>query len=351
MSIIGNVLLIGAFVTSLLMIYTQGGRPSQSAQVEGYLWSMLFLNIFFWIIINLSAIIISSKGGFDWIGFERGQRFFMVHTILLVICLNVTLSSFFRYEPTPSLLRIYGLFVPLVLPILITLIGFVLLNVGLRTTVPLVIYKSVLIVISVISLIGVTSALLMYLAKNEKNNKAKISEIYTRQDENHMRLLHEIDTCDVSKNMVFILGLTGDNQDAEIREKALLKVKSNPLYQEELIRLLESGWVAEAFQFLASNTVDDPQQFIEPIRIGIMKQAEVIQNSMENDNYHNEFYPEIFTWEVTRVIRTVNRHQGQGISFYKEMSFLRSVLEGHSEDMRKKLKCLKLMDKWLKSND
>ena len=52
------------------------------------------------------------------------------------------------------------------------------------------------------------------------------------------------------KNMVFILVFTDANQDTDVRAKAVAKIKTNPQWEEELIKRLNSGWASEAFNFL-----------------------------------------------------------------------------------------------------
>ena len=68
----------------------------------------------------------------------------------------------------------------------------------------------------------------------------------------------EIDSNDVMNNLVFLLVFTGDNQPDEIKNRAVAKVKTHPQWESELIRLIQTEWAPEPFQFLAFNDVENP---------------------------------------------------------------------------------------------
>ena len=169
-------------------------------------------------------------------------------------------------------------------------------------------------------------------------------------DENHQRILNEIDTCDVMKNMVFILVSTDSNQDRDIRERAVAKVKTHPQWQQELIRLLQTDWAPEAFNFLASNDVDDPLLFGEPVKAGILIQARLIRESIRNSSHSSHFYPGRFGWEVERAVRTADKFKNQGVDLRPAVQELRAALDEPSEYEKPVFTCIKILDKWLKEN-
>lgn len=120
--------------------------------------------------------------------------------------------------------------------------------------------------------------------------------------------------------------------------------------RQELIRLLETGWSAEAFQFLASNPVDDPALFYEPVRKGVFQQSLLIRESIQRASHSSHFYPGLFLWEVERVIRSVDRFKGHGTDYLPAMKELRAALDEPSDFKEVTFDCLAPLDKWIRSN-
>ena len=133
--------------------------------------------------------------------------------------------------------------------------------------------------------------------------------------------------------------MTDGNQSPDVRERAVVKVKTHPDYQAELIHILQTGYVAEAFQFLASNEVEDPQRFPEPIRLGILKQAEVFRETIRASSHPFHFYPELFHWETERILRTVDNYKGMGVDFKPAIFELKKSLDEKTDFERPKLRC------------
>ncbi len=160
-------------------------------------------------------------------------------------------------------------------------------------------------------------------------------------------MLQDIDSCDVLKDMVFILVMTDANHDPDVRNKAVSKVKTNPKWQEELIRLLESDWAPEAFNFLASNEVDDKSLFPEAVKLGVLNQARLIRESLRSVSHPSHLYPEKFTWETERVLRTVDKFDNLGSDYRPAVQELRMAMDEHITFEKPVLNCVKILDKWL----
>jgi hypothetical protein len=150
--------------------------------------------------------------------------------------------------------------------------------------------------------------------------------------------------------MVFILVFTDGNQDEDIRKSAVTKIKSNPDWQMELIRILSTDWAPEAFHFLASNEVNERQLFLEPVRGGVLIQAKLIRESIRQSSHTSHFYPDLFSWEVERVLRTVDRFDGMGADYLPAVKELRAALDEPSEYKTIELNCMATLDKWIKSH-
>ncbi len=352
MTIIGNSLLfIATLLYFSLVTALYGKTPKGGDAVVSYLWGIIFINAALWICINLVSIIIAFKGGFDWISPSKTTRYLLVYLGLFFICLTPALSGLFKNEHNVPLLRFYSFFVPILVPLVLVVVAAILLNGSLRSAVPLTFYKWPLVLIAVIGLLGVAAGMVSLVSENIRNNTARVKEITEREDTNHQRILKEIDSCDVMVNMHHILVFTGDNQPPQIRDKAVAKVRTNPNWQQELIRVLDTHLAEEAFQFLASNPVDDPSLFTEPVRKGVLKQASLIRERIQRSSHPSHFYPGMFSWEVERVIRSVDRFKGMGTDYLPAMKELRAALDEPSEYKQTSFTCISPLDKWIKVNE
>lgn len=351
MTIIGNSLLFIATLISVSLVTALYGKtPKGGDAVVSYLWGIIFINAAFWICMNLVSVIIAFKGGFDWISPSKTTRYLLVFSGLFIICLTTALSSLYKNEHGISLLRFFSFFAPILVPLVLVVVAAILLNGNLRSTVPLAVYKWPLVLVASMGLLGLAAGTLSLVSENIRNNTARVKEITELEDKNHLRILKEIDSCDVMVNMDHILVFTGDNQPPHIRDKAVAKVKTNPNWQQELIKLLDSDLAAEAFQFLASNPVDEPLLFTEPVRKGVLKQATLIRESIQRCSHPSHFYPGLFSWEVERVMRTVDRFKGMGTEYLPAMKELRAALDEPSEYKQISFICIPPLDKWIKAN-
>ncbi len=103
------------------------------------------------------------------------------------------------------------------------------------------------------------------------------AEFQGKLDSFQLGIFDQIDSCDASKGITSLFIYSGDNQPRQIREKALLKIKSKPDWQEDLFRTLERDGVDEAFRFLLSNDVGDKPQFAKGVYQGVLSQARLIR--------------------------------------------------------------------------
>jgi hypothetical protein len=349
MTVIGNILL---FLASLIFIALSSvlyKTPPGGDAAVSYIWTIILLNLGFFICMIFITVITGTNGGYDWVSAQKSTRFLLTASGLLVSLITMVMSSVFRHEngPVPSLLRLLSIFAPLLIPAVLIITSFILLNKGIRMSVATFVYVWPLTVVAVLGVVGVATGLYTWAAEAARNQQAKIKRIMEDQDNNHARMLAEIDSCDVTKNMVFILVFTDANQDMDVREKAVAKIKTNPLWQEELIKRLKSDWAPEAFNFLASNDVDSKNLFPEPVNEGILIQAKLIRENIRASSHSSNFYPEQFSWETERVLRTANRFKGGTVNFLPAIKELRAALDEPSEFKKPAFICIHTLDKWI----
>ena len=211
-------------------------------------------------------------------------------------------------------------------------------------------YKWPLIIAVLIGVSGTVSAIGSFVSESNRNKAARIQGAIQADEENHQRMLADIDSCDVMKNMVFILVFTDSNQDADVHDKAVAKIKTNPQWQQELIRLIQLDWAPEPFTFLASNDVDNPELFPEPVKAGVLIQAKLIRESIRNASHPSHFYQGQFSWEVDRVLRTVDKFKNKGVDFRPAVKELRDAFNEKSEFEKPKWAAIAWIDEWLKKN-
>lgn len=354
MTFIGNVLLVISILIFFMLNTGAMAKPAPGGDTAvGYAWSQIILNLAFVIVMILVTIIIGFKNGFDWVSSSRSNRILWVTVCMLSIVFTAVLSTFFRHEagPAPVLLKSISSFAPILLPLVMIVAGFILLNRPIRESIPLAIYKWPLIVVSIIGIIGTVSGIASMVAQSARNQAAIIKDNQDFEDRNHQNMLATIDSTDVMKEMVLILVFTGDNQDADVRERSVAKVKTNPQWQQELVRLIQTEWAPEPFQFLASNDVDDPSMFLEPVRAGVLMQAQLIRESIRRASHPSHFYEGQFSWEVERVIRTVNKFKNKGVDYVPAMKELRKAFDEPSEFEKPKWRAVKMMEKWIAENE
>jgi hypothetical protein len=354
MVIIGNILL--AIATLILLALNTGSlakAPPSNDGAVGYGWSIIILNLLLIAVMIIVSLIIGFRGGLDWVSPKKSTRFFIVAVALLTALFTSAISSFFRFEPgpVPMLIRAYSSFAPLLIPAILIGASFVLLNSHVRSALPVAAYQWPLIIVSVLGVTGTAAAVMGFLSESSRNRAAVMESNIRRDDENHQRMLAEIDSNDVMKNFVFLLVFTGDNQDPEIRTKSVAKVKTHPQWQQELIRLLQTDWAPEPFQFLASNEVDDPSLFQEPVREGVLIQARLIRERIRNASHPSHLYPEMFGYEIDRVLRTVDRFKGKGVDYLPAVKELRAALDERSDFDKPKFTVITKLDKWIKENN
>lgn len=353
MAILGNLLLV---IAGLTVIGLNTGALAKSAPggdaAVGYAWSLIILNFVFFVTMLLATVIIGYKGGFDWVSSKRGTRLLIVGTGVICALITAVATSMFRHEPGPTagLLRAMTTFIPVALPVAMIVLGFILLNNPIRESLPLAAYKWPIVVITAIGFIGAASTLMTFYQSSARNRAAIIKDRAEFEDRNHQRMLDDIDSNDVSKNLVFLLVFTGNNQEADVRERAVAKVKTHPQWQQELIRLLQTDWAAEPFQFLASNDVDNPELFLEPVNEGVKNQARLIRQSIRNASHPSHFYDSQFIWEVERVLRTVDKFKGKGVDYLPAIKELKDAFNEPSDFEKPKWRCIDLLDKWIKKN-
>lgn len=354
MTLFGNICLVLATIIFLVFSTSVFGKdaPRSGDAAMGYVWGIIMFYLAFFVLMAIVAFAIGLKGGFNWVAEGSGARFLLVSAGLFGGLLTAALSLLMKGEPGVAalLFRPFYYFAPALIPLTMLIAGAVLLNGDLSGSIPVSVYKIPLTIVFWVGIAGIGIGIAGWIAESNQNAIRRMEGMQADQARYHQGYLDEIDSCNVMKDMSRILVYTDANHDQDVREKAVAKVKTNPQWQQELIRLLENLGAEEAFNFLASNEVDDKSLFPQAINTGILATAEWIRKEIKDAYHDHDLYAGQFSWQVERIIRTVNKFEGMGVDFRPAMLELRSALDQKAEVKKPEFQCTSALDQWIKSH-
>lgn len=348
---LGNIALILASLLYFALFSALYAKepPRGGDAAMGYVWGVIFICLAMSVSLAIAVFSVWMKGGFEWVHRDGAVRLLLVVVSFLAIIIITALASLFKNESgdVPALLRALSAWVPAVVPLVVIIGLAVLLRPDWRAALPPAYYQWPLMLCALTGALGILAGLYAWAAQSVSNTTARKEAAVQQYDENQQRMLREIDSCDVSKNLVFILVFTDANQTPQVREKAVEKVKTHPKWQQELIRLLQNDWAPEAFNFLASNEVEDTALFPKAVEAGLYRQADLIRQSIRRAAHSSHFYEDQFTWEVERALRTATRFKGMGVDFLPAVRDIRAALDEPSSLKDVEFRCVKIVERWI----
>ncbi|MEZ5039513.1 MAG: hypothetical protein R2828_06465 [Saprospiraceae bacterium] len=348
MTFIGNLfLVIASLVAFGIMSLVFGTHQRSGDAAVGYAWTLALGNFVFMICMAIVTAIIGSKGGFFWVGTPGTSRFLVVLVGFVLVMMG---NGFFSFGEgihfLPTVIKRVLQSIPAILPILLLVCAAILLNEPLRSVVPAMVYKIPLYLATGLGVFVVG----LLMVESSKNAAAKVQDKSDFEQRTHQNHLNQIDATDVMKEIVFLLVFTDANHADDVKERALAKIKSRPDWQEELARRIQTAWAPQVFTFLASNEVDDKVLLAEPVREGVLIQANLIRESIRSCRDDYDLYPDRFTWEIDRVLRSVKKFEGLGVDYRPAVQEMRAALDEPTTFKKPKLHCISMLDKWLKDH-
>ncbi len=233
------------------------------------------------------------------------------------------------------------------LPLLLLASAAILLNDGWRSALPDLAYKLPLAIAIVFGVLAI--GWILKQGASNVTNRIQAESDYEKW--NYQNYLNNIDSVDVMKEIVFILGYTDANHYPEVRKHALAKIKSRPDWQEELVRRIQTDWAPEVFTFLASNEVDDKTMFAEPVREGLLIQAKLIRKDIRTAAYSSQLPSNQFFRKVERALQTADKFASLGIDYQPAVKEMRKALDEPCSIEKPNFKSTALLDVWLKNMD
>ena len=344
----GNILIGVAFIIYLGMLVLLFGTRVRSGQ-DGMAYGivMLMANLGFVICLGIVTAMIGSKGGFSWIGSEGSPKFLIVSAGFIVAMTGVVFFSLLEdLESRENFVRMIVRMVQVMLPLLLLASAAILFNDDWRLTLPKLTYKLPLVIALVCGVIAI--AWMLNRSATNANKRVQAASDYEKRD--YQNYLDNIENADVMKEMVFLLGYTHANHYPEVRERALAKIKSRPDWQEELARRIQTKWAPDVFTFLASNEVIDKAMFVEPIKEGLLIQAERIRKEIRTAAYASQLPSDHFYRDVQRALQTVDKFSDMATDYRPAVEEMRKALDEPSKIKKPKFKSVVLLDGWLERN-
>lgn len=353
MIVIGNILLAFAALLYVLLLSAAYGRPPSNAgdAAGGYAMSVLLFSLVFAGCMAMAAALIGAKGAFGWIGSSGASRFALVAAGLLSILIVSGMSTALKFEHSsqvPFALRYLTGFAPALFPLVLLAAGFILLNDPLREAVPSAVYKIPLSIVFGVSALACIGLLIQWMGYQNRQAADRIEDIRQREDQNHLRHLQDIENADPETGILGLLSLTGRYHHSDVREKAVAKIKSNPRWQQELVRILESGYYYHVYTFLDVEQVEDKALFAAPLNRSIYRMAEEIGAFIRTNSHLNDWHFDYLS--VDRMLSSVEQFQNLGEDFLPAIRAVRAAFDETPQAHVKKPKFKEpaILDRWIK---
>ncbi|MFZ1679213.1 MAG: hypothetical protein WAT91_18160 [Saprospiraceae bacterium] len=350
-SLSANICLALAAIISVALLspfFQHKISTSNDQGASGYMVIIvIFLSLLFLGLMSIVYIAINKLGGFDWVSTTGFVRFLFLSIGLLSAVIIAAIGVMNRFMPDSSSDIIQSLMkaVPVVIFVVLLVTGFILNNDGIREHVNLLFYKWPLFLVDGLSLVGV-----LFLAATTLFSGHSGAEDATRKYESAVSIkndrLAEIEESNVKENMTRLLEFTGGLYPQEVRDKASAKIKTNPDWQNELIGILESDNALYAFNFLQANEVGDKKIFLQPVLTGTMTVAAYIRHTIQGTS-PSAFDDSMFSDEVNRTLRTVEKFEGNGVDYLPAVREMRSALDEPVGGKKIKFDCRDVLDSWI----
>ncbi|MEP6794648.1 MAG: hypothetical protein ABJB16_10005 [Saprospiraceae bacterium] len=350
-SLSGNICLALAALISVALLspfFQHKISTSNDQGASGYMVIIvIFLSLLFLGLMSIVYIAINRQGGFTWISNNGTLRFLFLSIGLLSAVIIAAIGIMNRFMPVSSSDVLQSLMkaVPVVIFVVLLVTGFILNNNAIREHVNLLFYKWPLFLVDGLSLVGV-----LFLAATTLFSGTSSLEDSTRNYESAPSIknsrLAEIEESDVKENKMRLFEFTGGLYPQEVRDKASAKIKTNPDWEKEIIDMLENDQALEAFNFLQSNDVTDKKSFLQPVFNGVMSVAAYIRHTIQGTS-PSAFDDSMFSDEVNRVLRTVEKFEGNGVDYLPAVREIRDALDEPVLGKKINFDCRTILDSWI----
>jgi hypothetical protein len=343
-------LILAAFLFLLLFLplFHSKIATSNDQGATGYVIIIIgFLHLVILGLISAAYIAIGRQGGFQWVP-GHGFVSTLFVSIGLISCVIISaLSVMSRIAPgsIPEYVQVMARLAPVLIPAILIGTGFILNNHFLRDSIPLPVYKWTWLILNAVCLVAIIVLTISILTAHRSGFQESTRNYESEETIKNSRLT-EIDSADVSTEMVRILEFTGGLYPPEVRQRASAKIKTDTTWQQDLLALMENDHALEVFSFLQSNEVDDKNLFLQPVLKGVESVAARIRHDIQGTS-PSGFYSDMFNDEVERVLRTVEKFEGMGVDYLPAVKEMRTALDEPRGNSKVRFDCVKGLEEWI----
>ena len=348
---LGNIcLILAALLYSLLFtpFFHTKISTSNDQGASGYvIIIIMFLHFLILGLVLAACIPIARQGGLDWISANAFTRntFLIIGLLSMIIISAICLMNKLTDSSASVLVEKFMFIAPVLIFFVIISTGIILNNSLFRDAVPKALYTWPVLLMSIVCLLSI-----LYLGFTMITSKQVGMAESTRQYENSPNIidnrLTQIESADVTTEMLWLLDLTGGLYPPQVRDKAAAKFKTYPDWQNELVRILQTDQALIAFSFLAYHDVEDKTLFPAPINQGLHEVAVFFRHYIQA-TLPDDFDPTMYSDEVDRVMKTLSKFEGMGVDYLPAVREIRSALDEPIAGKLMKFNCAAVLDKWI----
>lgn len=348
-TILGNICLFLAALISFTLISSVNNYKAPlggSGGAEAFPIWMLLLHFALLTTLGIAALVITANGGFDWIQINKLARYFLISICVLLTVITSLMSALMlkQSDSVPVLLGRVLQYGYIAIPVCLVATGFILNNSFLREAVPVALYKWPLVAVLGLSIWMIGAGIYERMTQGSAKER---DQKYENGAEIKSRRLETIETADITQDLVRILEFTRSVYPAEVRQKAIAKIKSHPDWQKELIQLLEDDRARYAIHFFASNHIDDKKLFAEPLEQGLLMIAANIRHDIQGTS-PSDFSKDMFSEEVDCALKIVEIYDDMGVDYLPAIRAIRTALDEPVAGKIMRFQCREVLDDWLK---
>ncbi|GAB3999931.1 hypothetical protein GCM10028807_51560 [Spirosoma daeguense] len=257
----------------------------------GYGLGLAFFGLAFTLSSLALTIVANLNGGFASVSSEPSTRTMFVMVVWLLVALSTFFCAVFKWEwhgdsTYPQFLRWMAVYQGQIwAPLPWLMVCLLALNPGWQASLPGNSLK-ILFWIS-LAINGLYSGGLLVGYFRDAARTAEVKMAARTEDEKrwHQIRLDEIAAHKPSDSILGLLKYSSPYQDSDVRQAALIKIKSHPDWEAQLLTLLQNKYYCqEVYYFLNGNAVDHPDQFIQPLQQSITTLSERIRAEIIDSN-------------------------------------------------------------------
>ncbi len=286
-----------AILFAIGLVVANLSKPASSGDnVMGYGLAMAFLGLCFTVCVGVLVILISARGGFNWVASQPAQTLILISGGLM-FPIATFFCAIFKWEPGSIphypgwLLRVSRTSVEVWLPLLLLAPLFILLDNERMASVPEMVYQWPLKAGYGASLVLCFGLLTGWMRDEmataqaiENSEKERMERFETEQ----VAFLEQQTPADP---LIMVLSHTSPNTIEALRAVALRKMAERPQVETELREMLvNEDYHYHVYGYLADHKLQHPEQFVQPLAKSIDMLGELISISISRADNLQEWH-------------------------------------------------------------